>query len=52
MELFKEYDMSVPYHPNKVNVVADTISRMTICSVSHVDEDKKYLMKDIIGWLD
>ena len=33
------------YHPGKANVVADTLSRMTMGSVSHVVEAKKELAK-------
>ena len=46
LELLKNYDMSVLYHPDKANVVADVVSRMTIGSVYHIDEAKKYLVKD------
>ena len=27
MELIKDYDMKLPYHPGKTNVVADALSR-------------------------
>ena len=37
--------MSVLYHPDKVNVVEDSLSRMTMCSVSHLEEDKNDLVK-------
>ena len=47
MELFKDYDMSVLYHPDKANVVADVLSRMTMGSVSHVEETKKDLVEDV-----
>ena len=36
LELLKDYDMSVLYHPDKANVVTDALSRMTMVSVSHV----------------
>ena len=39
--------MSVLYHPNKDNVVADALSRMTMGSVSHLEKYKKNLVKDI-----
>ena len=39
--------MSVLYHPSKANVVADGLSRVTIGSVSHVEEAKKELVKDV-----
>lgn len=41
LELLKDYDMSVLYHPSKANVVADTLSSLSIGSVSHVEDDKK-----------
>ena len=47
LELLKDYDMSVLYHPDKANVVADALSRMTMGSVFHIDEAKKYLMRDV-----
>ena len=37
----KDYDMSVLYHPDKTNVVADALKWMTMGSVSHLDEPKK-----------
>ncbi|PHT48058.1 hypothetical protein CQW23_12266 [Capsicum baccatum] len=45
--LDKNYDMSLHYHPSKANVVADGLSRLSIGSLSHVDEDKRELIKDI-----
>ena len=49
--MLKDYDMSVLYHPDKANVVADARSRMTMGSVSHLDEDKKDLASEYIGWI-
>ena len=46
IELLKDYDMSVLYHPNKGNVVADALSRITMGSVSHLDEAKKDLARE------
>ena len=39
--------MSVLYQHGKANVVADALSRMAMGSVSHVDEEKKELAKDV-----
>ena len=47
MELLKDYNMSVLYHPDRANVVADALSRMTMGSVSDVEEAKKDLVKDV-----
>ena len=41
LELWKDYDMSVLYHPGKANVVADSLSRVYMGSVTHVADDKK-----------
>ena len=38
LELLKDYDMSVLYHQGKANVIADALSRLSMGSVSHVDE--------------
>ena len=32
LELIKEYDLEIHYHPGKANVVADALSRKTSCS--------------------
>ena len=39
--------MSVLNHPGKANVVADALSQMSMGSVSHVDDGKKDLVKDV-----
>ena len=45
--LLKDHDMSVLYHPGKDNVVANALSRMIMGSVSHLDEAKKDLARDV-----
>ena len=39
--------MSVIYHHSKANVVEDALIRMTIGSVSHLNEDKKDLAREV-----
>ena len=34
LEFLKDYDMSVHYHPGKVNVVVDSLSRLSMGSVA------------------
>ena len=46
-ELLNDYDMSVLYHLGKANAVMDVLSRMIMRSVSHVEESKKDLVKDV-----
>ncbi|KAH0636086.1 hypothetical protein KY289_036001 [Solanum tuberosum] len=47
LEFLKDYDMSVHYHPGKANVVADALSRLSIGSVAHVEEERKELARDV-----
>ena len=47
LEFLKDYDMSVHYNPNKVNVVADALRRLSMGSVAHVEEKRKDLVKDV-----
>ncbi|KAH0644897.1 hypothetical protein KY284_032781 [Solanum tuberosum] len=47
LEFLKDYDMSVHYHPGKANVVADALSRLSMGSVAHVEEEKRELVKDV-----
>ncbi|WMV13443.1 hypothetical protein MTR67_006828 [Solanum verrucosum] len=46
LELLKDYDMSVLYHPEKANVVADSLSWLSMGSVAPV-EDNKELVHDV-----
>ncbi|WMV29153.1 hypothetical protein MTR67_022538 [Solanum verrucosum] len=39
--------MSVLYHPGKANVVVDALSRMSMGSVAHVEDEKKELVHDV-----
>ena len=39
--------MTVLYHLEKANVVADALSHMTMGSVSHVEEGRKNFIKDV-----
>ena len=45
--IVKNYDISVLYHSDKANVVADTLSWLSMGSVSYVGETKKVLVKDV-----
>ena len=39
--------MIVLYHPSKAKVVVDALSRMKMSSMSHIEEDKIDLVKDV-----
>ena len=47
LEFLKDYYMSMHYHPGKANVMADALSRLSMGSVAHVDEERKKLVKDV-----
>ncbi|XP_075085142.1 uncharacterized protein LOC142168362 [Nicotiana tabacum] len=47
MELLKDYDCSILYHPGKANVVADALSRKSMGSLAHIAPAKRSLAKDI-----
>ncbi|KAF3684468.1 hypothetical protein FXO38_00255 [Capsicum annuum] len=47
MELLKDYDMSLHYHPGKANIVDDALSRLSMGSLSYVEETKREMVKDI-----
>jgi hypothetical protein len=37
LELIKDYDLEVHYHPSKANVVADALSRKAQCNCMNMD---------------
>ncbi|WMV46834.1 hypothetical protein MTR67_040219 [Solanum verrucosum] len=39
--------MSILYHPSKANVVADCLSRLSMGSTAHVEEERRELAKDV-----
>ncbi|WMV18688.1 hypothetical protein MTR67_012073 [Solanum verrucosum] len=47
LELLKDYDMSVLYHPGKANVVVDALSQLSMGSVSNVENGKEKLVRDV-----
>nr|XP_009763383.1 PREDICTED: uncharacterized protein LOC104215311 [Nicotiana sylvestris] len=47
MELLKDYDCSILYHPRKTNVVADALSRKSMGGLAYIAPTKKLLAKDI-----
>ncbi|XP_075099284.1 uncharacterized protein LOC142176113 [Nicotiana tabacum] len=47
MELLKNYDCSILYHPGKANIVADALSTKSMGSLAHIAPAKRLLAKDI-----
>ena len=47
LELVKDYDMNILYHPCKANVVTDALSKFSMGSTTHIEEEKRELAKDV-----
>jgi hypothetical protein len=47
LELIKDYDLSIHYHPNKAIVVADALSRKHYCSSLMVHEGQPALYEEL-----
>ena len=47
IELLKDYDCSIFYHPGKVNVVADALSRKSVGSLAHISSERRPIIKKL-----
>ena len=47
LEFLKDYDMIIHDHSNKYNVVTHALCRLSMGNISHLDEEKKELSKDV-----
>src|SRR5262249_53591549 len=47
MELLKDYDCQILYHPSKANVVADALSRKSMGSLAHISIHMRGLTKEL-----
>ena len=47
IELLKDYDCQILYHPGRANVVADALSKKSMGSLSHIAEQKKKIVKEV-----
>jgi ribonuclease HI len=47
LELIKDYDMEIKYHPGKANIMAGALSRKTYCNNLMVKEEQPALHEDL-----
>ena len=47
LELSKHYDMKVLYHLTRIMWWWDSLSQLSMSNVSHVDDDRKELARDV-----
>ena len=47
VELLKDYDCRILYHPGKANVVADALSRKSMGSLAHISVHKRSIVKEL-----
>ena len=52
MEMLKDYDCSILYHPGKANVVADTLSRKLAGSLAHISTERRPIIKELHELID
>ena len=52
MELLKDYDCSILYHPSKVNVVADTLSKKSVGSLAYIRIERRPIIKELYELID
>ena len=47
LELIKDYDCTILYHPGKANVVADALSQKSMGSLAHISMARRPLITDM-----
>ena len=50
LELIKDYDCEINYHPGKANVEADALSRKSTVELVALGISQPQLIKELIGW--
>jgi hypothetical protein len=49
LELIKDYDCKINYHPDKANVVADALSRKSMVKLAALGISPPQLIKELAG---
>ena len=51
LELLKDYDCTILYHPGKTNVIADALSRKSMGSLAHIAIQKRRMVWEVRNYL-
>ena len=52
LELLRDYDCYILYHPGKANVVADALSRKSAGSLAHISIERRMIIKELYELID
>ena len=52
LELLKDYDCSILYHPSKANMVVDALSRKSASSLAYISTERKLIIKELHELID
>ena len=52
LELLKDYDRYILYHPGKANVVADALSRKSAGSLAYISTERRPIIKELHDLID
>ena len=47
LELLKDYDCNILYHPGKANVVADALSKKLSSNLTHISMERRHLIQEM-----
>ena len=47
LELLNDYDMTIPHHPCKSNVLPDPLRKLSMGSTTNIEEEKRELAYDV-----
>ena len=47
LELLKDYDCTILYHPDKANVVANALNRKFMGSLAHIAVQKRHMVREV-----
>ena len=51
LELLKDYDCTILYHPGKTNVIADALSRKSMGNLAHIAIQKRRMVREVRNYL-